>query len=98
MNRTEEAYRTDLGDRQIAAAEDRWKAGWQAGPTRLRWDKLPVQAGDPAPDAELADHECRALVRGPHGRIVHSHRYGWCEDYPDPRVHLAAIRIAAGVV
>lgn len=30
------------------------------------------------------------------GVIRYAHRYGWCEDYPDPRVHLAAIREAAG--
>ena len=212
----------------IEAAEDRWKAGWEAGPTRLRWTSLPPQAGDPAPDATLSDHEgtdvalsslwadrpllilfwrhfgcscgmdraarlrtelpdyragggdvvivgqgeparaaryrerqgidvpilsdpdrsvyqaygllqgstaqilfdapdpflrCdfdagmglaasrhatdRALVDDPwqlpgefvvgtDGVIAYAHRYGWCEDYPDPRVHLAVIRGAAG--
>ncbi len=41
----------------IEAAEDRWKTGWEAGPTRLRWTSLPPQVGDPAPDATLSDHE-----------------------------------------
>ncbi len=41
----------------IEAAEDRWKSGWEAGPTRLRWTTLPPQVGDPAPDATLSDHE-----------------------------------------
>jgi len=212
----------------IEAAEDRWKTGWEAGPTRLRWTTLPPQVGDPAPDATLSDHEgtdvalsslwadrpllilfwrhfgcscgmdraarlrtelpdyragggdvvivgqgeparaaryrerqgidvpilsdpdrsvyqaygllqgstaqilfdapdpflrCdfdagmglaasrhatdRALVDDPwqlpgefvvgtDGVIAYAHRYGWCEDYPDPRVHLAVIRGAAG--
>jgi peroxiredoxin len=38
------------------AAEERWKAGWAAGPTRTRWTSLPPQPGDRAPDANLADH------------------------------------------
>jgi peroxiredoxin len=214
----------------IEAAEDRWKTGWEAGPTRLRWTTLPPQVGDRAPDATLPDDEgrdvamsslwadrpllvlfwrhfgcscgmdraarlrteladyragggdvvivgqgeparaaryrerqgidvpilsdpersvyqaygllqgstaqilfdapdpflrCdfdagmglaasrhatdRALVDDPwqlpgefvigsDGVIAHAHRYGWCEDYPDPRVHVAAIRAAAGTL
>jgi peroxiredoxin len=214
----------------IEAAEDRWKAGWAAGPTRLRWTTLPPQVGDRAPDAALPDHEgndvalsslwaerpllvlfwrhfgcscgmdraarlrteladyragggdvvivgqgeparaaryrerqgldvpvlsdpdrsayqaygllqgttaqilfdapdpflrCdfdagmglaasrhatdRALVDDPwqlpgefvigtDGVIAYAHRYGWCEDYPDPRVHVAVIRGAAGML
>jgi peroxiredoxin len=215
-------------DELIEAAEERWKAGWDTGPTRLRWTSLPPQIGDPAPDAVLPNHEdtptslstlwterpvlllfwrhfgcscgmdraarlkaeladyraagadvvivgqgeperaaryrelqgldvpilcdldrssydafgllqgttaqilfdapdaflrCehqagmdlaasrhgtpRALVDDPwqlpgefvigsDGILAHAHRYGWCEDYPDPRVHIAAIRLAAG--
>jgi peroxiredoxin len=37
------------------AAEDRWVAGWLAGPTWTRYDQLPVQPGDPAPDLQLPD-------------------------------------------
>jgi len=215
-------------DELTDAAETRWKVGWAAGPTRLRWTTLPPQVGDLAPDAVLSDHEgtarslssswgerpvlllfwrhfgcscgmdraarlraeladyragggevviigqgeperaaryrelqrldvsilcdpdrstyeafgllqgttaqilfdapdaflrCepqagmelaasrhgtdRALVDDPFqlpgefvigsdGIIAYAHRYGWCEDYPDPRVHVAAIRQAAG--
>lgn len=36
------------------------------------------------------------FVVGTDGIIRHVHRYGWCEDYPDPRVHIAVIREAAG--
>jgi peroxiredoxin len=36
------------------------------------------------------------FVIGNDGLIANVHRYGWCEDYPDPRVNLAAIRTAAG--
>jgi peroxiredoxin len=215
-------------ERLIETAEERWKAGWEAGPSRLRWTSLPPQPGDPAPDHSLPDHggrevrlsslwaerpllvlfwrhfgcscgmdragrlreeladyraaggdvvivgqgeparaaryrerqqldvpilcdpersayqafgllqgttaqilfdapdpflRCdlqagldlaasrhgtdRALVDDPwqlpgefvvgtDGIIRHAHRYGWCEDYPDPRVHIAVIREAAG--
>lgn len=38
------------------------------------------------------------FVVGTDGIIAYAHRYGWCEDYPDPRVHIAAIRLAAGLV
>lgn len=37
------------------AAEERWFSNWQKGPTRRRWNSLPVQAGDPAPDFQLRD-------------------------------------------
>jgi peroxiredoxin len=215
-------------DELTVAAEERWKEGWRAGPTRTRWTSLPPQRGDAAPDAMLLDHRgtattlssfwrerpllllfwrhfgcscgmdraarlraeladyraaggeavivgqgeperagryrdrqqldvpilsdpersayqafgllqgtpaqilfdasdallrCdvdagmglaaarhatdRALVDDPwqlpgefviaaNGTIEHAHRYNWCEDYPDPRVHVAAIRHAAG--
>ena len=46
----------------IEAAEDRWKTGWEAGPTRLRWTTLPPQVGDRAPDATLPDHEGRDVA------------------------------------
>ncbi len=217
-------------DDLIEAAGERWKAGWAAGPTRLRWTSLPPQPGDEAPEAILPDHagrevalssfwaqrpalvlfwrhfgcscgmdraarlrneldgyraagaevvivgqgepqraaryrtrqglnvpilsdperaayqaygllqgtavhvlfdapdpllRCellagldlaasrhgsdRALVDDPwqlpgefvvatDGRLVLTHRYNWCEDYPDPRVHIAAIRQAAGTL
>lgn len=38
-----------------AAAEQRWLASWLTGPTHTRYDELPVQAGDPAPDLVLPD-------------------------------------------
>lgn len=44
---------------QERAAEDRWLAAWLAGPTRTRWDTLPPQAGDPAPDLALPDPDGR---------------------------------------
>ena len=40
---------------EIASAEQEWLAGWKRGPTRVRWTKLPLQAGDAAPDTELID-------------------------------------------
>ena len=37
------------------AAEQRWLANWQKGPTRRRWSSLPIQSGDLAPDFRLKD-------------------------------------------
>jgi peroxiredoxin len=36
-------------------AEERWLAAWLAGPTRTRFESLPPQAGDAAPDLTLPD-------------------------------------------
>ena len=41
-----------ITDDQLAA-EDKWLAAWKAGPQRLRWDHIPLQVGDPAPDLML---------------------------------------------
>jgi peroxiredoxin len=38
-----------------AQAEQRWLASWLTGPTRIRFDELPPQAGDQAPDLRLPD-------------------------------------------
>lgn len=38
------------------------------------------------------------FVMGTDGIIRLAHRYGWCEDYPDPRIHVAALREAAGLL
>lgn len=40
-------------EEQTAAAEARWREAWKVGPTRTRWETLPVQVGDPAADLEL---------------------------------------------
>ena len=37
------------------AAEQEWLDHWRSGPRRTRWDHVPVQVGDPAPDLELVD-------------------------------------------
>jgi peroxiredoxin len=39
---------------QVKAAEGRWLDGWKQGPTRLRWEGMPMQVGDQAPDLMLA--------------------------------------------
>lgn len=48
-------------DQGISAAERRWRSGWEAGPTRLCWTKLPPQVGDVAPEATLPDHAGRPV-------------------------------------
>jgi peroxiredoxin len=40
---------------QIQSAEQEWLDLWKRGPSRLRWNKIPLQVGDPAPDFELQD-------------------------------------------
>ena len=42
-------------EQQIADAEKEWMDAWKNGPTRTRWDKVPLQVGDKAPDFELID-------------------------------------------
>jgi peroxiredoxin len=39
------------------AAERRWFANWRRGPTRRRWQELPLQGGDAAPDLTLLDSD-----------------------------------------
>lgn len=41
---------------ELADAEQQWLDVWARGPQRVRWDRIPLQIGDPAPDLELADH------------------------------------------
>jgi peroxiredoxin len=40
---------------QIKSAEEEWLKLWKNGPTRLRWNKIPLQVGDMAPDFQLLD-------------------------------------------
>lgn len=42
-------------DSQIQAAEEEWLDLWKHGPSRVRWNKIPLQVGDQAPDFELQD-------------------------------------------
>lgn len=42
-------------DSQIQSAEEEWLRHWQRGPSRLRWNKIPLQVDDQAPDFELQD-------------------------------------------
>jgi peroxiredoxin len=46
---------TSVLESQIQTAEQACLNSWKQGPTRLRWSKLPLQVGDPAPDFELPD-------------------------------------------
>ncbi|MGW9185492.1 peroxiredoxin-like family protein [Agromyces sp. NPDC055661] len=43
-------------DSELAAAEQQWLDLWTRGPQRLRWDRIPLQVGDAAPDLVLPDH------------------------------------------
>src|SRR5439155_3958193 len=52
----------ELIERQQSEAEAEWVAGWLAGPTRLRWEWLPVQVGDPAPDLALLDMKGKRVL------------------------------------
>jgi peroxiredoxin len=46
-----------MSDDLMRRAEARWTEGYRQGPRNLRWTSVPLQAGDPAPDLELPDHE-----------------------------------------
>lgn len=48
-------------ERQIADAEKESFDFWKNGPTRTRWNKTPLQAGDAAPDFELLDSTGKTL-------------------------------------
>jgi peroxiredoxin len=43
----------------IRAAEAKWWDRYRRGPTRTRWEQMPPQPGDPAPDVELVDQTGR---------------------------------------
>ncbi|HEX9680436.1 MAG TPA: peroxiredoxin-like family protein [Anaerolineales bacterium] len=45
----------------IENAHRNWAEAWDRGPTRLRWEKTPLQVGDRAPDFKLADGEGKPL-------------------------------------
>ena len=40
----------------IDVAEKQWLASWKRGPIRLRWAKVPIQAGDNAPNVRVLDY------------------------------------------
>jgi peroxiredoxin len=54
------AHQPDTPETQ--AAGDEWQAHWRRGPTRRRWDALPVQPGDRAPDLELLEARSGAAM------------------------------------
>ena len=41
---------------QQRVAEQQWLDAWHRGPQRTRWDRIPLQVGDAAPDLTLPDH------------------------------------------
>ena len=51
-----------LVNSQIEEAEKEWLELWKKGPSRLRWNEVPLQVGDLAPDFELKDTD---------GNLVH---------------------------
>ena len=46
---------SSIPEEQMQAAEKEWLDGWKQGPQRLRWNKIPLQVGDAAPEFELAN-------------------------------------------
>ncbi len=44
-------------EKLMESAEQEWIEGWKQGPTRLRWDSIPLQVGDEAPDLVLPDSQ-----------------------------------------
>ena len=46
---------SSIPEEQMQAAEKEWLDEWKQGPQRLRWNKIPLQVGDAAPEFELAN-------------------------------------------
>jgi peroxiredoxin len=44
----------------MSTQTQQWLDKWVKGPTRIRWERIPLQAGDSAPDLELPDSEGKA--------------------------------------
>jgi peroxiredoxin len=42
---------------QVKSAEDKWLDYWQTGPTRTRWNSVPLQIGDKAPNFQLQNSQ-----------------------------------------
>ena len=47
---------------QTEQAQEEWLQLWNAGPTKMVWDKIPLQEGDKAPDFEL-ENSSKELVK-----------------------------------
>ncbi|HTP02070.1 MAG TPA: redoxin domain-containing protein [Anaerolineales bacterium] len=60
MNPTPKMEPAEL-EAMIHAAEEEWLKRWKDGPTRLRWNRIPLQVGDAAPDFELQDSSVAAV-------------------------------------
>ena len=71
-----------LVNSQIEEAEKEWLELWKIGPSRLRWNEVPLQVGDLAPDFELKDtdgnlvHLCDFWRNGP-ALILFWRHYGF---------------------
>jgi peroxiredoxin len=68
-------------DPETESAEREWLEIWKRGPMRIRWDRLPVQVGDEAPDLEMADSagsivHLRDLWRGRPTIVVFLRHFG----------------------
>jgi peroxiredoxin len=68
-------------DPETESAEREWLEIWKRGPIRIRWDRLPVQVGDEAPDLEMADSagsivQLRDLWRGRPTIVIFLRHFG----------------------
>lgn len=52
----------EIVQEQTEEAEKEWLKLWNEGPTKIVWDKMPLQEGDKAPDFELEDTS-KTLIR-----------------------------------
>ena len=46
---------SSIPEEQMQAAKKEWLDGWKQGPQRLRWNKIPLQVGDAAPEFKLSN-------------------------------------------
>ena len=52
----------EIVKKQTTEAEKEWMKLWKEGPTKMVWDKMPLQEGDNAPDFEL-ENSSEKLVK-----------------------------------
>lgn len=79
---------------QTQAAHQEWAGLFKRGPSALRWDTLPPQVGDAMVDNPwLLPGE---FVVGTDGKLALTYHYNYCENYPDPQVLVAAIKMSGG--
>lgn len=73
-----------------AGSDELLQRDYEAG---VAFQEMRTEQGRPLVDSPWQLPGEFVVARG--GTIRLAYRYQWCEDYPDPRIHLAAIKLAS---